>query len=134
MDDEGGELRIETEGDIVTARTTVRQAATELGFGLTDTTRIVTAVSELARNVYLYAGSGRVRWRVVTDSEKSTLEVRFEDDGPGIPDIDRALEEGYTTSDGMGRGLSGSQQLMDEFEITSEPGEGTTVTIHKYLP
>lgn len=134
MDDEGGEIQIETEGDIVTARTTVRQAATELGFGLTDTTRIVTAVSELARNIYLYAGSGCVQWRVVTDSGKSTLEVRFEDDGPGISDIDRALEEGYTTSDGMGRGLSGSQQLMDEFEITSEPEEGTTVTIRKYLP
>ena len=134
MGETQGEIRIESEADIVTARTTVRQTATDLGFGLTDTTRIVTAVSELARNIYLYAGSGSVRWHVHSQTGTSKLELIFEDDGPGISDIDQALEEGYTTSNGMGRGLSGSRQLMDEFEIESEDGEGTTVTICKYLP
>lgn len=134
MGDKEGEIRIESEADIVKARTTVRQSATEFGFGLTDTTRIVTAVSELARNIYRYADCGNVRWRVHSDTRNSKLEVIFEDNGPGIPDIDQALEEGYTTSNGMGHGLSGSRRLMDEFEIESEEEEGTTVTICKYLP
>lgn len=134
MGDAEGELRIESEHEIVTARTTIRETATELGFGLTDTTRIVTAVSELARNVYLYAGSGSVRWSVVSKEGNRSLELIFEDDGPGIEDVARALEAGHSTSDGMGRGLSGTRELMDEFEIESEPGRGTTVTIRKYLP
>lgn len=127
-------IRIESEEDIVTARTTVRETASELGFGLTDTTRIVTAVSELARNIYRYADSGSVRWEVIRDTDTPVLELVFEDDGPGISDIEQALEEGHSTSDGLGRGLSGSRQLMDEFEIESNPGMGTTVTIRKYLP
>ena len=129
-----GEIEITSEADIVTARTTLRQTASELGFGLTDTTRIVTAVSELARNIYRYADSGTVRWHVRRTTDHSKLELIFDDDGPGIPDVDQALEEGYTTSNGMGRGLSGSRQLMDEFEIESEDGDGTTVIIAKYLP
>lgn len=133
MGDREGEIRIESEADIVKARTTVRRTATDIGFGLTDVTRIVTAVSELARNIYLYADSGSVRWQVLRDTDAPLLEIVFEDDGPGISDIDQALKEGYTTSDGMGHGLSGSQQLMDEFEIDSEEAEGTTVTIRKYL-
>lgn len=133
MGEKRGEIRIESEADIVNARTTLRQTATDLGFGLTDTTRIVTAVSELARNIHLYAGTGSVRWHVVGESDNPKLEIVFEDDGPGISDIDQALEEGYTTSNGMGRGLSGSRQLVDEFEIESETQEGTTVTIRKYL-
>lgn len=134
MGETQGEIQIESEADIVTARTTLRQTASDLGFGLTDTTRIVTAVSELARNIYLYADSGTVRWQVHSTGRSPKLELVFEDDGPGISDIDQALEEGYTTSDGMGRGLSGSRQLMDEFEIESEDGNGTTITIAKYLP
>lgn len=133
MADEAGELRIDSEKMVVAARTTIRETANELGFGLTDTTRIVTAVSELARNIFLYAGSGTMRWRVV-DGDVPALELVFADDGPGISDIDLALEEGYTTSNGMGRGLSGSKQLMDGFDIESEPGDGTTVTIRKCLP
>ena len=134
MGDTEGEIRVESEADIVNARTTLRQTATDLGFGVTDTTRIVTAVSELARNIYRYASSGRVQWHVRRDANRPKLELIFEDDGPGIPDIDRALEVGYTTSNGMGRGLSGARKLMDEFEIESEEEEGTTVTIRKYLP
>lgn len=134
MGDEEGELRIESEHEIVTARTTIRETATELGFGLTDTTRIVTAVSELARNIHLYAGSGTVEWGVVTKEGDKSFELVFVDDGPGIEDVERALEAGHSTSDGMGRGLSGTRELMDEFEIDSEVGAGTTVTIRKYLP
>lgn len=134
MGDEEGTLRIESEHEIVTVRTTIRETASELGFGLTDTTRIVTSVSELARNIYLYAGSGSVTWSVVTDGGDESFEVVFADDGPGIEDVDRALQDGYSTSDGMGRGLSGTRELMDEFEIESEADAGTTVTIRKHLP
>lgn len=134
MGDTEGEVRIESEADIVKARTTVRQTATDLGFGLTDVTRIVTAVSELARNIYLYANSGHVRWHVREDTGRSKLELIFEDDGPGIADIDEAIQEGYSTSNSMGHGLSGSRKLMDEFEVESEAETGTTVIISKYLP
>ena len=134
MGDSEGEIQVVSEADIVKARTTLRQTATDLGFGVTDTTRIVTAVSELARNIYRYANTGRIEWYVHRDANRSRLELIFEDDGPGIPDTDQALEVGYTTSNGMGRGLSGTQKLMDEFEIESEEEEGTTVTICKYLP
>lgn len=134
MGETQGKIQIESEADIVNARTTVRQTASDLGFGLTDTTRIVTAVSELARNIYLYADSGTVRWQVRGNMGNSKLELVFEDDGPGISDIDQALDEGYTTSNGMGRGLSGSRKLMDEFDIESEDGEGTTVRVCKYVP
>lgn len=131
---EEGTLRITSETDIVTARTTMREVVTELGFGLTDTTRIVTAVSELARNVFLYAGTGEMRWRTGDDGNRQWVEIVFDDDGPGIPDLERALGEGYSTSKGMGHGLSGTQKLMDEFEIESDPETGTCVTVRKYLP
>lgn len=134
MGESAGEIPIKSEADIVTARTTVRQIASDLGFGLTDTTRIVTAVSELARNIYLYANTGRVQWYVHDDGARPKLEILFEDDGPGIEDIDSALEEGYSTSNGMGHGLSGSRKLMDEFAIESSGSTGTTVRIAKYLP
>lgn len=133
MATEQGELIISAEEDIVTARTTIRDIATELGFGMTDITRIVTAVSELARNIHQYATSGVMRWQTVTRNERTTLEIIFDDDGPGIPDVDTALEEGHTTSDGMGHGLSGTRTLMDEFEIESDVDRGTTVTIRKHL-
>lgn len=132
MNREQGELLIASEEDIVTARTTIREIGTDLGFGLTDVTRIVTAASELARNVHLYADSGSMRWETISNDDAVTLEIVFEDDGPGIEDVDRALEVGHSTSDGMGKGLSGAQQLVDEFEITSASGEGTTVTIRKH--
>lgn len=135
MKNEQSELAITSEDDIVTARTTIREVGTDLGFGLTDVTRIVTASSELARNIFVYADSGSMRWQTVTDGDDDevTLEIVFEDDGPGISDIDRALEEGYSTSEGMGQGLSGARKLMDEFEIESTEERGTTVTIRKHL-
>lgn len=131
---EEGTLDITSETDIVTARTTVREVVTDNGFGVTDTTRIVTAVSELARNVYVYADTGTMHWRIDSDGDRRLIEIVFDDEGPGIQDVESALEEGYSTSDGMGHGLSGTQKLMDEFEIETSPENGTTVTIRKYAP
>lgn len=133
MPTEEGTLEITSETDIVTARTTIREIVSEFGFGLTDTTRIVTAVSELARNVYLYADTGTMRWHTVSDGDRRLVEIVFDDDGPGIPDLERVLQEGYSTSEGMGHGLSGAQTLMDEFDIETSAENGTTVTIRKYL-
>ena len=131
-DDPSGRLQVESEGDIVTVRRTVRDAAKELGFGITDVTRIVTAASELTRNIYLYAGSGEVTWKTVDSRGAAGLEIVFEDHGPGIKDTELALEEGYTTSGGLGLGLPGAKRLMDEMEIESKVGEGTRVTVRKW--
>lgn len=127
-------LEIASEEDIVTARTTIRETVTGLGFGLTDTTRIVTAVSELARNIILYADTGTMAWDTKTTGGRTVIEIVFADDGPGIQDVERALEEGYSTANGMGHGLSGVRTLMDEFDIETDAESGTTVTIRKYLP
>lgn len=128
------QLEITSETDIVRARTTIREVVTEVGFGITDITRIVTAVSELARNVYVYAGIGTMQWRICSEGNQRHIEIVFDDDGPGIRDTESALQEGYSTSEGMGHGLSGAQTLMDEFDIETNPEHGTTVTIRKYLP
>jgi serine/threonine-protein kinase RsbT len=127
-----GEVRIDSESDIVTARKIIRDAAMAMGFGVTDVTRIVTAASELTRNVFRYAGSGVMRWRTVNAGEVVGLELTFEDHGPGIPDIKRAMEMGYTTEGGLGLGLPGAKRLMDEMEIESEVGQGTRVTVKKW--
>lgn len=127
-----GELTIDSEYDIVTARKAVRQAAMDCGFGLTDVTRIVTAASELSRNIFVYAGTGTVRWQGVSRDTQG-LEITFEDHGPGIDDVEQALEPGYTTGKSLGMGLPGSKRLMDELEVTSAPGVGTTVVIRKWL-
>jgi serine/threonine-protein kinase RsbT len=126
------EARIDSESDIIATRRTVRTVATQLGFGLTDVTRIVTAASELARNVCLYAGSGIMRWRALDRHGRIGIELRFEDRGPGITDVEQAMQEGYTTGDGLGMGLPGAKRLMDEFEIASEIGTGTIVTARKW--
>ena len=128
-----GEFRIGSEGDIVMARKVVRNAATELGFGITDVTRIVTAASELTRNIYHYAKSGVVRWRELNHGTDVGLELTFEDQGPGIPDIEKAMEAGFSTGKGMGLGLPGSKRLMDEMTIESTIGKGTTVVVRKWL-
>lgn len=131
--DETGSLTIDGDDDIVTARMTIRQTANELGFGITDTTRIVTAVSELARNIHLYAGSGTMRWRTRRDGERPLFEIVFDDDGPGIDDVEKALQSGQSSANGMGQGLPGAKKLMDEFDLETSPEEGTTITIGKYL-
>ena len=127
------ERPIKTEGDIVAARRTIRDAAAAIGFGQTDVARIVTASSELARNVFRYAGEGTMRWKGLAQSDRVGIEVVFADHGPGIPDIAMAMREGYSTGGGMGMGLPGAKRLMDEMEIQSAAGEGTRVTLRKWL-
>jgi serine/threonine-protein kinase RsbT len=127
-----GEIIIEDDGHIVTVRKTIRDTATRLGFGLTDVTRIVTAGSELARNVYTYAGNGVMRWSIVENGEKIGIQLIFEDHGPGIANLQQAFEPGYSTSGGLGMGLPGTRRLMDDMEIQSEVGVGTTVTVRKW--
>jgi serine/threonine-protein kinase RsbT len=127
-----GEVSISCEGDIVIARRTVRDAAAELGFTQTDVARIVTAASELARNVFRYAGAGVMRWSIVEHGDRMAIEVRFIDRGPGIADINLALTEGYSTGGGLGMGLPGAKRLVDELEIESVVGQGTTVTLKKW--
>jgi len=128
-----GEIRIASEGDIVMARRVVRNAATGLGFGITDVTRIVTAASELTRNIYHYAGSGVMRWRALAAGDRVGLELIMEDKGPGIPDVVKAMESGFTTRKGLGLGLPGARRLMDEMTIHSQVGSGTTVQVRKWL-
>jgi serine/threonine-protein kinase RsbT len=128
-----GEFQITSENDIVMARKVVRDAAAALGFGLTDVTRIVTAASELTRNIYHYAKSGVMRWRFLNQSAKVGLELTFEDKGPGIPDVEKAMEAGFSTGKGLGMGLPGAKRLMDELTIESKLGKGTTVVVRKWL-
>ncbi len=128
-----GEVPIDSEGDIISVRKIARDTATEIGFGITDVTRIVTAASELARNIYIYAGAGIMYWRVLNVGGRIGIELTFEDKGPGIPDIQQAMQMGYTTSKGLGMGLPGARRLMDEMDIKSEVSVGTTVTVRKLL-
>jgi serine/threonine-protein kinase RsbT len=133
MVNEFGENLIQTEGDIVTCRKLIRNAASSAGFGMTDVTRIVTAVSELARNVYVHSGSeGVMRWQLLEKIGKIGIQLEFEDYGIGIPDINQATEAGFTTAGSMGMGLSGVKRLMDEMTIKSEVNVGTTVIITKW--
>jgi serine/threonine-protein kinase RsbT len=126
------ELRVASEDDILHARQQARTVAEEMGFSITDCTRIVTAVSELARNIHLYADSGVMRWQEIDDGVNRGLELTFDDDGPGIDDVDGVLRGEHSTSDGMGRGIRGTKKLMDEFELTSSPEDGTTIVIRKW--
>ena len=100
---------------------------------MTDVTRIVTTTSELARNVFLYAGVGALRWRRVEVSGRAGIELIFEDSGPGIANVDQAMEAGWSSGRSLGMGLPGAKRLMDELEIHSEVGKGTTVTVRKWL-
>jgi serine/threonine-protein kinase RsbT len=127
-------VAIKTESDIVLARRAVREAAQALGFGATDTTRIVTAASELARNIFKYAGEGSMVVRPLEGEGRTGIELQFTDRGPGIPSIPQALEMGYSTSGGLGMGLPGAKRLMDEMDIQSAVGRGTAVTVKKWRP
>ena len=118
--------------DIVLVRQAVRKKSIALGLGLVDQTKVVTASSELARNTLDYGGGGTAQLELVENGTRSGLRVTFEDQGPGIPDIDLALTDGYTTGNGMGLGLSGAKRLSNEFEIWSKPGEGTRVSILRW--
>jgi|SRR5580698_2251656 serine/threonine-protein kinase RsbT len=126
-------VAIRSDGDIVSARQQGRLLATSIGFGATDATLIATAISELARNIVIYAGQGEVVVRNVEVSHRKGIVIVARDGGPGIRSIDDVLRDGYSTSGGLGLGLPGVKRLMDEFAIDSELGHGTMVTIKKWL-
>ena len=125
-------LPLKNSNDVVMARQKVRQWAIELRFSLVDQTKLVTAASELARNTLDYGLGGEMTIEVVAAGAKSGLRLTFEDHGPGIPDIEQALKDGYTSGSGMGLGLGGSRRLVNEFEIESQVGKGTRVTVVRW--
>jgi len=126
------QVAINSDQDIVSARQKGRQMATELGFSSGDATLIATAISELARNIIAYARKGQITLKVVNGLNRRGISVVAVDDGPGISDIQQALRDGFSTSGSLGLGLPGVRRLMDEFEITSQPGSGTTVAVKKW--
>jgi serine/threonine-protein kinase RsbT len=130
----GDELRclIAADTDVVQARQTGRDLAAEVGFSAGDQTVIAAAISEIARNILMYAKRGEVRFTKVVDGTRQGLIVVAEDDGPGIKDVSRAMQDGYSTSGGLGLGLPGARRLMDEFEVVSAPGQGTRITMRKW--
>jgi len=125
-------VSIDCDADIVSARQKGRQLASQCGFPSTDLAVVATAISELARNIVRYAVRGEVTLRLINNNGKRGIEVVAADDGPGIPDIEMAMQDGYSTSGGLGLGLPGTRRLMDEFEITSSFGKGTTVTVRRW--
>jgi serine/threonine-protein kinase RsbT len=125
-------MSIESSADVVLVRQAVRQWAVELRFSLVDQTKIVTAASELARNTLDYGGGGTVKLEALQEGIRRGLRLIFEDSGPGIPDMELALKDGFTTGGGLGMGLSGTKRLVNEFNIVSHVGEGTCVTITKW--
>jgi serine/threonine-protein kinase RsbT len=128
------ELRVEiaSDRDIVVAREQGRALASRSGFTPGDQTVIATAISEIARNILMYAKRGEVRLRSLNDGGREGVQVVAEDRGPGIRDIGRAMQDGYSTSGGLGLGLPGAKRLMDDFEVVSALGTGTTVTMRKW--
>ncbi|MGA5760992.1 anti-sigma regulatory factor [Nonomuraea bangladeshensis] len=126
------ELAIAGNSDVVIVRQQVRNSAQQVGLSLVDQTKLVTAASELARNALMYAGGGRVRIEVVNNGVRDGLRLDFTDEGPGIPDLDLALTDGWSTGGGLGLGLSGSRRLVDEFDLESRTGEGTRITVIKW--
>jgi serine/threonine-protein kinase RsbT len=127
------ELPIQSGDDVVRVRQQVRVVAADSGLSLVDQTKLVTAASELARNTLVHGGGGMARVEVVTSANgRNGVRIGFADDGPGIPDIDLALTDGWTSGAGLGLGLSGARRLVDEFELTSKAGRGTTVVVVKW--
>ena len=118
--------------DMIKARQLVRDCAIFQGLSLVDQTKIVTAASELARNTLIHGGGGEMRLQALNDGSRRGVKVIFADRGPGIPNIELAMKDGYTTRGGLGLGLSGSKRLVNEFDIESQPGKGTTVTIVRW--
>ena len=125
-------LELRSAADVVAVRQLVRTWAVEAGFSLVDQTKMVTAASELARNTIDYGGGGVVRLELLTEGARRGLRVAFEDHGPGIPDVDKALTDHYTTGNGLGLGLGGARRLVNEFDISSRVGEGTRVVITRW--
>jgi len=125
-------LELRTEEQVVRVRQHARKWAAELGFSLVDQTKVVTAASELARNTVVYGGGGQVRFAALQEGVRRGLRLVFEDQGPGIADVELALRDGYTTGNGLGLGLGGAKRLVNEFEIESRPGRGTRITITRW--
>jgi serine/threonine-protein kinase RsbT len=123
---------IRSSADVVIVRQAVRSAATELGFSLVDQTKMVTAASELARNTLDYGGGGSMLLQTLNDGMRKGLKLLFEDHGPGIPDVQMALKDGFTTGAGLGLGLGGARRLVNDFDIQSKVGEGTRITITRW--
>ena len=126
------ELPLRTQQEVVLARQGVRRLAQGLGFGIVDQTKLVTAASELGRNALIYGKGGVMRWEVVTDGRRQGLRLHFIDRGPGIPDVQLAMTDGWTSGTGMGLGLSGAKRLVNDFEIETGPDIGTRVTITRW--
>jgi serine/threonine-protein kinase RsbT len=122
-------LEVRSDDDVVRARRSARERAVTAGLRLVDQTKLITAVSELARNMTRYAGGGTVTLSIVADRGRRGVRAIFTDQGPGIPDIEQAMRNGYTTGAGLGLGLGGAKRLVHEFDLETEPGRGTTVTV-----
>ena len=127
-----GTLPLESEQHIVLCRQTVRGLCQGLKFSLVDQTKMITAASELSRNTLIYGGGGEMAWQFVQAGVRTGLQLAFVDQGPGIPDLELAMKDGWTSGNGMGMGLSGSKRLVNDFEIESGPGRGTRVTITRW--
>jgi anti-sigma regulatory factor (Ser/Thr protein kinase) len=125
-------VRVATDADMVPARAKGREVATELGFSRTDGTLIATAISEIARNILVHAGSGEIVIEPVYEDNRCGIRVAAQDSGPGIRDVQAALRDGYASKGGLGLGLPGARRLMDELHVDSAPGRGTTVTMTKW--
>jgi len=126
-------LEIRSEHDILTARQRGRELAAEVGFSGSDLTIVATAISEIARNIVEYAGQGELAFTIVSEGQSRGILVVARDEGPGIPDVAQAMQDGYSSGRSLGLGLPGARRLMDEFEVESEVGRGTTVTMKKWM-
>jgi serine/threonine-protein kinase RsbT len=127
-------VHVSTDADVVEAREKGRELSARLGFSSIDLTLIVTAISEVARNILLYAQEGDIELRLDNDGGQRGIVVVARDDGPGIPDLELAMRDSYSTGNGLGLGLPGARRLMDEFEIESQISKGTTVVMKKWAP
>ena len=127
-----GSIPLLNEADIVMCRQTVRKLTQQIKFSLVDQTKLITAASELSRNTVVYGGGGEMRWDFVQQGIKTGLRLAFEDKGPGIPDIEKAMTDGWTSGSGMGVGLSGSRRLVNDFDLRTAVGEGTCVTVTRW--
>lgn len=123
---------INVEQDVIVARQECRALAQRLGFSPVDQARVTTAVSELARNIVVYGVRGTVTLVALADGDRKGLQIAFDDEGPGIADVDTAMQQGFTSGKGLGAGLPGSQRLMDDFDLRTAPGEGVHITVRKW--
>lgn len=126
------EMPLGAQADIVAVRQVARSLAVEIGLTIIDQTKVVTAASELARNTLVHGGGGTATLEIIQETPKHGLRLTFEDHGPGIPDIERAIQDGYSSGQGLGLGLGGAKRLSSEFSISSQPGLGTRVSVTRW--